>query len=175
MTDPKDPVDAGPKPAAPDVSVDVSPAAQHPAEQQASRPSPAPREPGRVREFFGHRATQLVGVGLAGLLIGGGAVALHDTVGRGDQGRVGFEQGFGPGRGEAPRFERRGPRGPFPTPRFGPRHSPRRARAPPCPPRPRSQDQRIGTVTAQILPLSCPNGDHSGCEGLPGLDVQLGA
>ena len=34
----------------------------------------APRRPGGFRRFVGHRATQLVGVGVLGLLIGGGIV-----------------------------------------------------------------------------------------------------
>ena len=34
----------------------------------------APRQPGGFRRFVGHRATQLVGVGVLGLLIGGGIV-----------------------------------------------------------------------------------------------------
>lgn len=37
-------------------------------------PQAAPRQPGGFRRFVGHRATQLVGVGVLGLLIGGGIV-----------------------------------------------------------------------------------------------------
>jgi hypothetical protein len=37
-------------------------------------PQAAPRQPGGFRQFVGHRATQLVGVGVLGLLIGGGIV-----------------------------------------------------------------------------------------------------
>jgi hypothetical protein len=37
-------------------------------------PQAAPRRPGGFRRFVGHRATQLVGVGVLGLLIGGGIV-----------------------------------------------------------------------------------------------------
>jgi hypothetical protein len=37
-------------------------------------PPPPPRQPGGFRRFAGHRATQLVGVGLLGALIGGGIV-----------------------------------------------------------------------------------------------------
>ncbi|EOD67160.1 hypothetical protein [Amycolatopsis vancoresmycina] len=35
---------------------------------------PAARQPGGFRRFVGHRATQLVGVGVLGLLVGGGIV-----------------------------------------------------------------------------------------------------
>ncbi len=37
-------------------------------------PQAAPRQPGGFRRFVGHRATQLVAVGVLGLLIGGGIV-----------------------------------------------------------------------------------------------------
>ncbi|MDQ7803879.1 hypothetical protein Q5425_09050 [Amycolatopsis sp. A133] len=37
-------------------------------------PQAAPRQPGGFRRFVGHRATQLVGVGVLGLLVGGGIV-----------------------------------------------------------------------------------------------------
>ncbi|GAB3138863.1 hypothetical protein GCM10027258_16810 [Amycolatopsis stemonae] len=37
-------------------------------------PAAAPRQPGGFRRFVGHRATQLVGVGVLGVLIGGGVV-----------------------------------------------------------------------------------------------------
>ena len=37
-------------------------------------PPAAPRQPGGFRRFVGHRATQLVGVGVLGVLLGGGIV-----------------------------------------------------------------------------------------------------
>lgn len=62
---------AGPaQPAGPDEQTRVLPADEAPTSSSA--------EPGKVRRFAGHRATQLVGAGLVGLLIGGGAVALFD-------------------------------------------------------------------------------------------------
>lgn len=59
--------------------------------------TPEPAKPGKAAQFFGHRATQLVGAGLAGLLIGGGiAIAFladddrddhpFQTIMRGDDG-----------------------------------------------------------------------------------------
>ncbi|HEY3470836.1 MAG TPA: hypothetical protein VGL47_37270, partial [Amycolatopsis sp.] len=58
---------------------------QAPPTPQLSQPGPGqpygawgapqpPRQPGGFRRFVGHRATQLVGVGVLGLLVGGGIV-----------------------------------------------------------------------------------------------------
>lgn len=73
-----------------------------------------PRPEGRVRQFVGHRATQIVAAGIAGLLIGGGAVALLDRdhrdrhFPRGAYSYGQFDRGEGPPRLH-PRFlEERG-------------------------------------------------------------------
>ena len=72
-------------------------------------PPPAQRQPGGFRRFVGHRATQLVGVGVLGVLIGGGIVGgiaaatdhhggrpgIHRQYG-GPNGNQGFN-GHGPG------------------------------------------------------------------------------
>jgi hypothetical protein len=83
-------------------------------------PQAPARQPGGFRRFVGHRATQLVGVGVLGLLIGGGivggiAAATHHGPrdgrpgihrqyngpnGNGNQGFDGRGPGFG-GRGNA--------------------------------------------------------------------------
>ncbi|MET8848247.1 hypothetical protein [Amycolatopsis sp. NPDC004625] len=95
------PGSAGPAQAGPAVSQPAAggdPAAQVPADQtavhgqqpppapptpQLSQPGPGqtyawgappPQQPGGFRRFVGHRATQLVGVGVLGLLVGGGIV-----------------------------------------------------------------------------------------------------
>jgi hypothetical protein len=63
----------------------------------------APRQPGGFRRFVGHRATQLVGVGVLGLLIGGGIVggiAAATSSGPRD-GRPGIHRQYsGPGAGQ---------------------------------------------------------------------------
>jgi hypothetical protein len=70
-----------------------------------------------VRRFAGHRATQLVAVGLLGLVLGGGivgAIAADRFDHRGGPGQVRvYERGDrGPDRGErGDRFEQRGPFG----------------------------------------------------------------
>ncbi|MEU8630713.1 hypothetical protein AB0C38_00995 [Amycolatopsis sp. NPDC048633] len=65
-------------------------------------PQAAPRQPGGFRRFVGHRATQLVGVGVLGLLIGGGIVggiAAATSHGPRD-GRPGIHRQYdGPGQG----------------------------------------------------------------------------
>ncbi|HUQ60184.1 hypothetical protein [Lentzea sp.] len=94
------------------------PAAEHPA---AAPPPPAaaapvavaPAAPGRVRRFAGHRATQLVAVGLLGLVLGGGIVGAATRFDhRGGPGHVRMhERGDrGPDRG-GDRSDRRGPFG----------------------------------------------------------------
>jgi hypothetical protein len=89
------------------------PAAAVPAEPIPSAAAPASR--GRVRRFAGHRATQLVAVGLLGLVLGGGivgAIAADRFDHRGGPGQVRvYERGDrGPDRGErGDRFEQRGP------------------------------------------------------------------
>ncbi|MFC3897557.1 hypothetical protein ACFOWZ_39290 [Lentzea rhizosphaerae] len=96
-----------------------APAAPHPA---AATPSvAAPARPGRVRRFAGHRATQLVAVGLLGLVLGGGivgAVAANRLDHRGGPGHVRmYDRGDrGPDRGQdrgqdRGGFEQRGPFG----------------------------------------------------------------
>lgn len=66
-------------------------------------PANAPRQPGGFRRFAGHRATQLVGVGLLGLLIGGGVVggiAIATSHHGPRDGRPGIHRQYnGPGQG----------------------------------------------------------------------------
>jgi len=98
VTRPMDPSDADPKPGGDDPKPgDAASQAEPPAaadealtvpQAAAAEPPPAtqpppaaPREPGRFRSFVGHRVTQLVAVGLAGLLLGGGTAALLDRGG----------------------------------------------------------------------------------------------
>jgi hypothetical protein len=74
---------------------------------------------GRARRFAGHRATQLVAVGLLGLVLGGGivgAVAANRFDERGGPGHMRmYERGErGPDRGNdrgGDRFDQRGPFG----------------------------------------------------------------
>ncbi|WP_103355055.1 hypothetical protein [Amycolatopsis sp. CA-128772] len=78
--------EGGPAPQAPadQTAVHGQPPPPAPPAPQLSQPGPghtyaawgppAPRQPGGFRRFVGHRATQLVGVGVLGLLIGGGIV-----------------------------------------------------------------------------------------------------
>lgn len=78
-----------------------------------------PTGPGRGRRFVRHRATQLVAVGLLGLVLGGGivgAVAANRSDHRGGPGHVRmYERGErGPDRGDergGDRFDQRGPFG----------------------------------------------------------------
>ena len=89
-------------------------AAEAPAPAAAAAAPPsvaAPARPGRVRRFAGHRATQLVAVGLLGLVLGGGivgAVAADRFDHRGGPGQVRMHD-----RGERgpDRFDQRGPFG----------------------------------------------------------------
>ncbi|SEF30524.1 hypothetical protein SAMN05421837_105262 [Amycolatopsis pretoriensis] len=73
----------------------------------------APRQPGGFRRFVGHRATQLVGVGVLGLLIGGGivggiAAATHHGGGPRD-GRPGIHRQYnGPDGNQGRGFPGRG-------------------------------------------------------------------
>ncbi|GLZ33478.1 hypothetical protein Lesp02_56660 [Lentzea sp. NBRC 105346] len=84
------------------------PAAQQPAPEYAAFQQPAaaaPRPRGeRVRVIARHRATQLVAVGLLGLILGGGIVALLDRDGRGGP-------GFGPRGHDRPGHSRMDDRG----------------------------------------------------------------
>lgn len=95
---------------------DQTTAAEAPAPPPAAVPSAAvPAQPGRARRFAGHRATQLVAVGLLGLVLGGGivgAVAANRFDDRGGPGHMRmYERGErGPDRG-GDRFEQRGPFG----------------------------------------------------------------
>jgi hypothetical protein len=111
---PEQPAAAQPHPAAPEpAAAQAPPAAAVPAEPIPSAAAPASR--GRVRRFAGHRATQLVAVGLLGLVLGGGivgAIAADRFDHRGGPGQVRvYERGDrGPDRGErGDRFEQRGP------------------------------------------------------------------
>ncbi|WP_434441927.1 hypothetical protein [Lentzea sp. E54] len=89
-------------------------AAETPPAPAAVTPSVAvPAGRGRMRRFAGHRATQLVAVGLLGLVLGGGivgAVAANRFDDRGGPGHMRmYERGErGPDRG-GDRFEQRGP------------------------------------------------------------------
>ncbi|MFD4673642.1 hypothetical protein ACFWNN_28220 [Lentzea sp. NPDC058450] len=102
---------------------------QAPPAATAAEPPPAaapvppvpPARRGRVRRVAGHRATQLVAVGLLGLVLGGGivgAVAANRGDHRGGPGHVRmYERGErGPDRGDTnrgpgDRFDQRGPFG----------------------------------------------------------------
>lgn len=92
----------------------AAPAAAPAATPAAPIPSAAaPASRGRARRFAGHRATQLVAVGLLGLVLGGGivgAIAANRFDHRGGPGQVRmYERGDrGPDRG-GDRFEQRGP------------------------------------------------------------------
>ncbi|WP_143091510.1 hypothetical protein [Lentzea albida] len=102
----------------------ATPAAAPAAETPAGPPPPPPAAtpaaavpagPGRGRRFVRHRATQLVAVGLLGLVLGGGivgAVAANRFDHRGGPGQVRmYERGErGPDRG-GDRFDQRGPFG----------------------------------------------------------------
>jgi hypothetical protein len=68
-------------------------------------PEPA-RDEGRARRFVGHRATPIVAAGLAGLLIGGGTMALIAYTG--DDDRRPRAEVFRDGD-DGPYFDRRGP------------------------------------------------------------------
>jgi hypothetical protein len=71
----------------------------------------APARPGRARRFAGHRATQLVAVGLLGLVLGGGIVGAI-AANRADRHGPGHVRMYdrGPDRGDrGDRFEQRGP------------------------------------------------------------------
>jgi hypothetical protein len=118
-------------PAAAPAAPAATPAADTPAataaEAPAGPPPPptatpsvaTPARPGRARRFAGHRATQLVAVGLLGLVLGGGivgAVAANRFDERGGPGHVRmYERGErGPDRGNdrgGDRFDQRGPFG----------------------------------------------------------------
>ncbi|WNV88823.1 hypothetical protein [Umezawaea sp. Da 62-37] len=82
------------------------------AEAPAAGPAPQPATagpPARFRRVAAHRGAQLVAVGVLGLIIGGGVVALldHDGYGRGGPGRAGMSRmdhrGPGPGPDRGPR------------------------------------------------------------------------
>ncbi|WP_086667780.1 hypothetical protein [Lentzea kentuckyensis] len=105
---------AEPPPAA--TAAEPPPAAAPAAAPAAPIPSAAaPAGRGRARRFAGHRATQLVAVGLLGLVLGGGivgAIAANRFDHRGGPGHVRmYERGDrGPDRGDrGDRFEQRGP------------------------------------------------------------------
>ncbi|MFJ5989405.1 hypothetical protein [Lentzea sp. NPDC092896] len=106
-------------PAAPQQAATAAEAPAGPPPPPAATPSaavPAPR--GRARRFAGHRATQLVAVGLLGFVLGGGivgAVAANRFDDRGGPGHVRmYERGErGPDRGPARGGDRGDQRGPF--------------------------------------------------------------
>lgn len=119
------PLPAGPAPSA--TAAEAPPAAateDQVAQAPAGPPPPPPAAtpavavpvgPGRGRRFVRHRATQLVAVGLLGLVLGGGivgAVAANRFDHRGGPGQVRmYERGErGPDRG-GDRFDQRGPFG----------------------------------------------------------------
>jgi hypothetical protein len=115
--------------------------------QPPAGPAPAPAGAwrGRARGLAGRRAVQLVAAGVAGAIIGGGAVALLDALDdRGEQRTFvvrmdrGGPEPFGPGwrRWREPEWDERGdfPRGWEIRP-FGPGEQPRRV-PPPAPPAP---------------------------------------
>ncbi|MEU0878420.1 hypothetical protein ABZ345_07490 [Lentzea sp. NPDC005914] len=107
-----------PAPAQPDpghpaaTAAEPSPAAAPVPPAAAPVPPAAPARPGRARRFAGHRATQLVAVGLLGLVLGGGivgAIAANRMDHRGGPGHVRMYD-RGPDRGDrGDRFEQRGP------------------------------------------------------------------
>ncbi|MFD9705848.1 hypothetical protein [Lentzea sp. NPDC059081] len=115
------PQQPAPQQPAPQQPTAAQPTAEHAAAAPPPPPPPAagvpvtavPAQPGRVRRFAGHRATQLVAVGLLGLVLGGGvvgAVAANRFDHRGGPGHVRmYERGDrGPDRGGA---DQRGPFG----------------------------------------------------------------
>lgn len=86
------------------------------AEQE--QPQPAPQASGRMRRLVRHRATQLVAAGVAGVVIGGGAMALADGLAGDDHPRRGYRMApyhyeWGPQRPHQPD---RGPRWEGPGP-----------------------------------------------------------
>ncbi|MFS8095599.1 hypothetical protein LFM09_00505 [Lentzea alba] len=91
--------------------------AAEPPPAAAPVPPAAPVGPGRVRRFAGHRATQLVAVGLLGLVLGGGivgAIAANRFDDRPGHVRMYDRGDRGPDRGDrgdrgGDRFEQRGP------------------------------------------------------------------
>ncbi|USX52376.1 hypothetical protein [Lentzea sp. HUAS12] len=92
-----------------------APAGPPPPPPAATPAAAVPAGPGRGRRFVRHRATQLVAVGLLGLVLGGGivgAVAANRFDHRGGPGQVRmYERGErGPDRG-GDRFDQRGPFG----------------------------------------------------------------
>ncbi|TCO49804.1 hypothetical protein [Actinocrispum wychmicini] len=104
-----------------------------------------PRPPGGFGRFVRHRATQIVAAGLAGLVIGGGAIAL---INHGGNGRPVPAHGF---RGDG--YPRGGPGfGPYGGPYDGPYRArpPRKAPPPPAsatPQTPGTQTPPSGTPT----------------------------
>jgi len=114
------PATTGQQPAAgqPAATAAEAPPAETPTTATAATPAAPipPAGPGRARRFAGHRATQLVAVGLLGLVLGGGivgAVAANRFDDRGGPGHMRmYERGErGPDRGDrgGDRFEQRGP------------------------------------------------------------------
>lgn len=89
---------------------------EQPAATASEAPAAAtPAGPGRVRRFAGHRATQLVAVGLLGLVLGGGivgAIAANRFDDRPGHVRMHDRGDRWPDRGDrGDRFEQRGPFG----------------------------------------------------------------
>ncbi|ALG11756.1 hypothetical protein [Kibdelosporangium phytohabitans] len=126
-TTPLDP----PAAARPEAPPQADQTAAHGAEAPPPPPPPPPppvaaRTPGGFGRFVRHRATQIVAAGLAGLVIGGGVVALVDRDGPRGRDNYGYHGRFddrGP-RGGGPYWDRPdrdfrdgpGPRAPRPAP-----------------------------------------------------------
>ncbi|MGM1059554.1 hypothetical protein [Saccharothrix sp. Mg75] len=114
MSEPQQPTTPGQQPVTPSAPAEpVEAAAERPTVEQARALPVAPVRRGRVRGFVRHRATQLVAVGLLGLVLGGGAVALLDRDGprvRAGVDRPGHSRfdDRGDGRGGDWRGDRRG-------------------------------------------------------------------
>ncbi|MET9226527.1 hypothetical protein [Lentzea sp. NPDC003310] len=113
---PQQPAPPHPAPADTPAATSAEAPAGPPPPPPAATPSAAvPTPPGRGRRFVRHRATQLVAVGLLGLVLGGGivgAIAANRFDHRGGPGHVRmYDRGErGPDRG-GDRFEQRGPFG----------------------------------------------------------------
>jgi hypothetical protein len=112
MSDPKQPPRANPDPAADRTPTTPTASDQPPADATApiATPDPGhhPAPPGKgatVGRVVRHRATQLVAVGLLGLVLGGGIVALADR----DRDHH-HRYGVGSDRPEHSRFDERGER-----------------------------------------------------------------
>ncbi|MEV4595989.1 hypothetical protein AB0K15_01135 [Amycolatopsis sp. NPDC049253] len=105
-----------PQPGMPQPGMPQQPYGQQPPPGAWGAPQPA-RRPGGFRRFVGNRVTQLVGVGVLGLLVGGGIVGgvMAATQHDGRPGMSHFRDGGGGGYREfrgGPGFGQGGPGGP---------------------------------------------------------------